>query len=152
KHLLRRCPQVAKFWRTHVVPSNSGGATMSDDRANYQAFRQRLDAVLRQIDPAALRAFLIAEGQWEQDAHTDAERAMWLMIATSPALAELRDQAREWLLAHGYAAEVGAIFGGRKVPDPGQRSSHGGTHSTSRQLGQQRPGKGKRPPTGRSGH
>jgi len=125
---------------------------MSDDRANYQAFRQRLDAVLRQKDPAALRAFLVAEGQWEQDVHTDAERAMWLMIATSPALAELRDEAREWLLAHGYAAEVSAIFGGKKASPPGQRPSHRGTLSPGPQPGQRRPGMGKRPPSVRSRH
>jgi len=96
---------------------------MSDEQANYQAFRQRLDAVLRQQDPAALRAFLVAQGQWEPDANTDAERAMWLMIATSPALADLRDAAREWLLAHGCTAEVSAIFGGKRAAPPGQRSS-----------------------------
>jgi len=120
---------------------------MSDDRANYQAFRRQLDAVLRQKDPAALRAFLVTESQWEQDANTDAERAMWLMIATSPTLADLRDEAREWLLAHGYAAEVSAIFGGNRASDPGRRSLHRGARPTSRQPGRQRPGGDKRPPS-----
>jgi hypothetical protein len=83
----------------------------------YQAFRQRLDVVLRQRDPDALLAFLVAEGQWEADAQTDVDMAMWMMIATSKALAHLHDEARAWLLAHGHAAEVNAIFGERPRPN-----------------------------------
>lgn len=83
---------------------------------NYQAFRQRLDVVLRQRDPAALRAFLVAEGQWDADAQTDVDMALWMMIATSKALAHLHDEARAWLMAHGHATEVNAIFGERQRP------------------------------------
>jgi hypothetical protein len=86
----------------------------------YQAFRQRLDAVLRRRDPAALRAFLVAEGQWQADAQTDVDAAMWMMIATSKALSDLHGDARAWLLAHGHAAEANAIFGERPRPGGGQ--------------------------------
>src|SRR5258708_3304099 len=93
----------------------------SGSAGSYAAFRQRLDAVLRQKDSAALRTFLVAEGQWEADAQTDAERALWMMIATSPALTALHGEAREWLLAHGYAEEANALFGGRGQPSTGRR-------------------------------
>jgi hypothetical protein len=77
----------------------------------YQEFRAKLDAVLRQRDPAALRAFLVAEGQWDADATTDPERALWLMVATSPALSEMKAEALRWLTDHGYTAEVNALRG-----------------------------------------
>lgn len=77
----------------------------------YNEFRVKLDAVLRQRDPAVLRAFLIAEGQWDADTATDAERALWLMIATSPALGDLHAAAFQWLTDHGYSAEVHALLG-----------------------------------------
>jgi hypothetical protein len=99
---------------------------MSDSAASYPDFRRRLDDVLRQRDPIALRAFLIAEGQWTTATATDPESAMWMMIATSPALASLRDDARHWLLTHGHEAEAQAIFGGQrsqgKLPAPGGQS------------------------------
>jgi hypothetical protein len=111
----------------------------SEEKATggYQAFRRRLDAVLRQKDPAALRAFLLAEGQWQADAQTDVDAALWMMIATSPALADLHNEAREWLLAHGHAEEVQAIFGGRarqggqqgRPQRPPQRGGSRGGHN-----------------------
>lgn len=88
---------------------------MPGEQQDYKAFRQRLDAVLRQRDPAALRAFLVAEGQWQPDAQTDAEAAMWMMIAASPALKDLRGDAERWLLTHGHEAEAGAILGTRRT-------------------------------------
>jgi hypothetical protein len=87
---------------------------MSDSASGYPEFRRRLDDVLRQRDPTALRAFLIAEGQWTPETATDPEAAMWMMIATSPALANLRDEARQWLMAHGHEAEAQAIFGAKR--------------------------------------
>jgi hypothetical protein len=85
----------------------------------YEGFRARLDAVLRQRDPAALRAFLVAEGQWDVDTATDPARALWLMIATSRALGDLHAQAFRWLTDHGYAAEVAALRGrGAAEPRP----------------------------------
>jgi hypothetical protein len=86
---------------------------MSTGQTDYKAFRQRLDATLRQKDPAALRAFLVAEGQWQPDATNDAEAAMWMMIAASSALADLHDEAQRWLLSNGHEAEANAIFGRR---------------------------------------
>ncbi|HKW23091.1 MAG TPA: hypothetical protein VJO13_17030 [Ktedonobacterales bacterium] len=97
---------------------------MSDSTSGYPEFRRRLDDVLRQRDPAALRAFLIAEGQWTPETATDPEAAMWMMIATSPALANLRDEARQWLMTHGHAAEAQAIFGAKR--SPGKASHRGG--------------------------
>lgn len=89
---------------------------MSDSAESYPAFRRRLDDVLRQRNPAALRAFLIAEGQWTEATATDPESAMWMMIATSPALANLRDESQRWLLSHGHEAEAQAIFGAKRSP------------------------------------
>jgi hypothetical protein len=97
--------------------SNTDGSDNQQPTGGYQAFRQRLDAVLRRRDPAALRDFLVAEGQWDAGAQTDVDMAMWMMIATSKALAHLHDEARAWLLAHGHAAEVNAIFGERPRPN-----------------------------------
>ena len=97
---------------------------MSDSTASYPDFRRRLDDVLRRRDPIALRAFLIAEGQWTAETATDPESAMWMMIATSPALASLRDDARHWLLTHGHEAEAQAIFGGQR--SQGKPPAHGG--------------------------
>lgn len=89
---------------------------MSDSAEGYPAFRRRLDDVLRQRNPAALRAFLIAEGQWTDVTATDPESAMWMMIATSPALANLRDESQRWLMSHGHEAEAQAIFGAKRSP------------------------------------
>lgn len=86
---------------------------MSTGQTDYKAFRQRLDALLRQKNPAALRDFLVAEGQWQPDATNDAEAAMWMMIAASPALADLHDEAQRWLMSNGHEAEANAIFGRR---------------------------------------
>ena len=87
---------------------------MSDAPSGYPDFRRRLDGVLRQRDPAALRAFLIAEGQWGEETTTDPEAAMWMMIATSSALASDHADARQWLMTHGHEAEAQAIFGARR--------------------------------------
>jgi hypothetical protein len=103
---------------------------MSDSAESYPAFRRRLDDVLRQRNPAALRAFLIAEGQWTEATATDPESAMWMMIATSPALANLRDESQRWLMSHGHEAEAQAIFGAKRSPGkpagskPQSRSGH----------------------------
>lgn len=84
---------------------------MPTDQPNYQSFRQRLDAVLRRKDPAALSAFLIAEGQWQPGDTSRAEFALWMMIAASPALTDLHEEARQWLVSHGHEAEAQAITG-----------------------------------------
>ncbi|MBA3825336.1 MAG: hypothetical protein H0X24_15735 [Ktedonobacterales bacterium] len=77
----------------------------------YAAFRHDLDEVLAQRDPAALRAFMVAREEWPEDTTTDPERALWLMIATSPGLAVLHTEALAWLRNHGYHAEADALSG-----------------------------------------
>jgi hypothetical protein len=77
---------------------------------DYPAFRRDLDTTLRQQDPARLREFLIARGQWRADTPTDPERAMWLMIAASPNLRDLHAAARAWLEEHGHGSEAAAVM------------------------------------------
>lgn len=129
---------------------------MSTDEGSYKAFRARLDEVLRQRNPDALRAFLIAEGQWQPDQTTDTEAAMWMMIATSPALRSMHDAAEHWLLAHGHETEAAAIFasrrkpakGGKRVPPPPSRSHSGRSQPPMHLTDTPR---GKKPPS-RSRH
>ena len=124
---------------------------MSDAPSGYPDFRRRLDSVLRQRDPAALRVFLIAEGQWGEETTTDPEAAMWMMIATSPALASDHADARQWLMTHGHEAEAQAIFGARrsggKPPARGNQPRHRGGGKPKPQGGAPTSGKrdGKRP-------
>lgn len=100
---------------------------MNTDQGSYKAFRARLDEVLRQKTPQALRAFLVAEGQWRAEDTTDTEAAMWMMIATSPALRPMHDDAERWLLTHGHETEASAIFGGRRrKPSGGKPSDRAG--------------------------
>ena len=101
---------------------------MGEHNNEYRIFRERLDAVLRERAPARLREFLIAEGQWPENTTTDTEAALWMMIATSPALADQHQEAQAWLISHGHEAEARAIFGEKSsvVGDPNShhRSSH----------------------------
>lgn len=113
----------------------------------YPEFRHKLDAVLRQRDPAALRQFLIGEGQWDAETTTDPERAMWMMIATSPALGELHDEAVRWLADHGYGEEA-RVLGRPRAGDkagraPSSTPAHGHRRPHPRHQSQ-RPG--PRPP------
>ena len=124
---------------------------MGDSPSGYPEFRRRLDTVLRQRDPAALRAFLIAEGQWSAETTTDPEAAMWMMIATSPALASDHAEARQWLMTHGHEAEAQAIFGARRSqgkPQPrnNQQRQRGGAGGRSRGGGGGDGGGGKPKP------
>lgn len=113
---------------------------------SYSDFRPRLDAVLRQRDPAALRAFLVAEGQWDADTATDPERAMWMMIATSPALASLHAEAVTWLGAHGFQEEAQALGGRRETPSRGPRTPDGAHRRRPPSSGQHRPPRPHPPP------
>jgi hypothetical protein len=112
---------------------------MSSDPTRYQSFRARLDAVLRQKDAQALRAFLVAEGQWQEDATVDAESAMWMMIAASKALRDLHEEARAWLMTHGHEVEAQAILGslGSKAPtkDRDAAAKRGSDDAASRRQG-----------------
>jgi len=94
--------------------------------ADYADFRQRLDLVLRTLDVRQVREFLIAEGQWQPGTPADPEHAMWMMIAGSPTLRDLHEQARKWLLSHGHEADAEAVLGrgsgdGRKQGKKGER-------------------------------
>ena len=122
---------------------------MGDTPSGYPEFRRRLDNVLRQRDPTALRAFLITEGQWSAETTTDPEAAMWMMIATSPALASDHADARQWLMTHGHEVEARAIFGERrslgKPPARGNQPHHrsggeGGRRGGGKGGGGGRPG------------
>lgn len=116
---------------------------MESPHLDYQKFRSQLDAVLRQRDPALLRQFLIEQGQWTEEQQTDTEAALWMMIATSPALTDLHAEAETWLLSHGHEAEAQAIFARRGKGGPAPARPRQPVPS----------GAGGRPrPTGRSPH
>ena len=78
--------------------------------ADYANFRQRLDAVLRTRDVKQVQNFLIGEKQWQPGQPADPEFAMWMMIAGSPTLRDLHEQARRWLVSHGHADEADAVL------------------------------------------
>ena len=82
----------------------------------YPEFRQQLDSILRTKNPEAVRQFLIAQGQWSEEDQPDMERAMWMMIAGSPALRDLHSEAQVWLVSHGYQNEAEVIRGQEKPP------------------------------------
>lgn len=122
---------------------------MGADSGGAAGFRGRLDAVLRQRDPAALRAFLVAEGQWQPDATTDAEAAMWMMIAASRALVGMHGEAERWLMSHGHEMEAQAILGkpsgagagaGAQRSGGGKGATHpgGGQHRSRQNRGGER--------------
>jgi hypothetical protein len=93
-----------------------------DDTLDKAAFRTQLDATLRQRDPDALRAFLLASGQWQEDTvPADVPAAMWMMILASPALADLHVEARSWLRANGHAQEAELLARRKKSGAVGQR-------------------------------
>ena len=78
--------------------------------AEYTNFRQHLDAVLRTLDVKQVQDFLIAEKQWSVGQPSDVEFAMWMMIAGSPTLRDLHDQARQWLIGHGHEEDANAFL------------------------------------------
>lgn len=137
---------------------------MPGEQQDYKAFRRRLDAELRRRDPEALRAFLIAEGQWQPEQQTDTEAAMWMMIAASPALKDIHGEAERWLVTHGHEAEAGAILGARRGGGSGggaragsraappKRNASGTTRPPSRSDAARQPGRASRrsgqPPRG----
>lgn len=103
---------------------------------NPREFRRQLDDVLRQRNPTALRDFLVAAGQWDEDnTPADIDRAMWMMIAGSAALTDLHDEARRWLVDHGFTQEAQAILG---------RAGGAGSRQLPRGSASQRTGAGER--------
>ena len=118
------------------------------------SFRQRLDAVLRLRNPAELRAFLVEEGQWEPEARTDEEAAMWMMIAASPVLADLHAEAERWLMSHGHEHEAQAILGrgrGFARGKPGAARQGGGKQKAAGRSSDGAPRKGQPHGTNRRG-
>ena len=107
----------------------------------YPEFRKQLDTVLRTKNPENVRQFLIAQSQWSEEDQPDMERAMWMMIAGSPALRELHGEAQNWLVSHGYQTEADVIRGQEK-PASKQRNMP--------PKGQGRQSNGQRKPTPRS--
>ena len=101
-----------------------------------KSFRQQLDDVLRTLDVERVRKFLIDNGQWSEDVPEDAERAMWMMIAGSATLGRLHEQARQWLVGHGYVEEAEAILGRGKREE--------GRQGTKQQGGKKPQGQGER--------
>lgn len=101
----------------------------------YTSFRQRLDNVLRTLDVKQVQDFLIAEGQWQRGQPADPEFAMWMMIAGSPSLRDLQEQARQWLVNHGHADDAEAVLG------VGKRS--GGKQKKGGQYKGKNPGKSR---------
>lgn len=97
-------------------------------------FRQRLDAVLRTLDVAQVRSFLIAEGQWDEDAPADPEFAMWMMIAGSPALRDLHARPRTWLISHGHEEEAAALLVREKKQAPRSGQTKNGQPQNRRRL------------------
>jgi len=77
---------------------------------DYASFRQRLDAVLRTRDVKQVSEFLIAEKQWSPGQSADPEFAMWMMIAGSPTLRDLHEQACAWLMTHGHEEDANAFL------------------------------------------
>ena len=82
--------------------------------SDYTSFRQRLDEVLRTLDVKQVSDFLIAEKQWQPGQPADPAYAMWMMIAGSPSLGDLHEQARQWLVAQGHQEEANAVLNRRK--------------------------------------
>ncbi len=113
----------------------------------YANFRQRLDAVLRTLDVKQVSEFLIVEKQWQAGQPADVEFAMWMMIAGSPTLRDLHEQARQWLVGHGHEDEANAVLrrekgsagkqGSKSQPQQGKKqgSKNQGRGTQKRQVG-----------------
>src|SRR5713101_886930 len=110
---------------------------------DYANFRQRLDAVLRTLDVKKVSDFLIAEKQWQAGAPADSEFAMWMMIAGSPTLRDLHEQARRWLVSHGHEADA-EVGRGKESGSGGKQGKKGGQHAGKQRASSAR-SNGRRP-------
>lgn len=108
----------------------------------YTNFRQRLDAVLRTLDVKQVSEFLIAEKQWQAGQPADVEFAMWMMIAGSPTLRDLHEQARQWLVGHGHEDEANAVLRREKGSAGKQRSKSKSQPQQGKQQGSKKQGRG----------
>ena len=98
---------------------------------DYASFRPRLDEVLRTLDVKQVQEFLIAEKQWQPGQPADPTYAMWMMIAGSPTLRDLHEQARAWLVAHGHEEEASALLR-REKSTGGNKAKKGQQHQKSK--------------------
>lgn len=96
--------------------------------ADYANFRQRLDAVLRTRDVEQVSNFLITEKQWSPGQPADPSFAMWMMIAGSPTLRDLHEQARAWLMTHGHEEDANAFLTRDKQPQGAKQGKGKGNH------------------------
>jgi hypothetical protein len=103
-----------------------------------QQFHLQLEQVLREKNPAALRQFLVAQGQWQEDATIDPERAMWTMILGKPALAPLHQEAHAWLVAHGHQADAAMLR--RDQSQKGTQGAPSAKAKSPRQKPKRKPG------------
>ena len=99
----------------------------------YTNFRQRLDIVLRTLDVKQVQDFLIAEKQWQPGQPADPMYAMWMMIAGSPTLRDLHEQARQWLVSHGHEDEANAVLR-REKGSAGKQGSKSKSHQGKKQA------------------
>ncbi len=105
-------------------------------------FLSQLESILRTRNPEAVRQFLVAQGQWPENV-ADVERAMWLMIAGSPALQEFHREAHNWLTSHGSQGEAEMLLERTQTPQksaatpspkagtPPQKPKKGGQHANA---------------------
>ncbi len=66
---------------------------------------------------------------------------MWMMIAGSPTLRDLHEQARRWLVSHGHAEDADAVLRGGKSAgnkqgkgEPRNRASKGQKSSSNSHI------------------
>jgi hypothetical protein len=110
-----------------------------NESADKAAFRRQLDATLRQRNPDALQAFLLASGQWQEDTvPADVPAAMWMMVLASPALSDLHTEAQSWLRSNGHAQEAELLAGRKKS---GAASKPSGARRPQRKDGNHRKGR-----------
>ena len=77
--------------------------------------------VLRTLDVKQISDFLIVEKQWQPGQPVDPEYAMWMMIAGSPTMRDLHEQAHQWLVAHGHEDEANAVLRREKSASGGHK-------------------------------
>lgn len=106
----------------------------------YGSFRQRLDAVLRTLDVKQVSEFLIAEGQWSEGTPSDAEFAMWMMIAGSPTLLNLHERAYKWLMSHGHEADAKVYLARDKRQNAKPSSGRGNQRAQGQKSGKPKQG------------
>ena len=115
---------------------------------SFSEFRTQLDNVLRSKNPEAVRHFLVEQDQWDEDFPGDVEHAMWMMIAGSPTLKDLHDEALAWLTQHNYQAEAEMLRergqAPRKTPSQPGRAKAGASAKKPNNRSKHAPNRGPR--------